>query len=443
MKQRTVVGEAEYIVIGTGAGGGTVARELARKGKTVIMLEKGKELRTLGTSMTFINMALNKGVINTYEGHTSACAIMTGGSSIVTSGAFAEPPGYLKEELGIDLGDELEETKKELCVQVMPEKLCGASSMKVLEAANKLGYKWERLSKMLDPAKCVEGCSDCILGCKRGAKWTVMEYLKEAKKNGSRLYEQIDVQAVTHNNGNVTGARGLDRFGQTVEFKAENVIVAAGGMNSARILQRSGLWDAGQEFFMDPISTVIGLYEGPEKRMGTAWDVPMSVGSWEFWESHGFLLYTFLSPPLAYLGTVLKDNPLLFGNMMRHGRLMSIQAKVKDDMNGRVFLDGSISKPLTQSDYKKLDTGAAISTEILINAGCSPKSIHYAKYGGAHPGGTAPIGKVVDKNLETEIKNLYVGDTSIYPKSFGEPPTGTIVCMAKRLVKHLSGNKAA
>jgi choline dehydrogenase-like flavoprotein len=321
---------------------------------------------------------------------------------------------YLKEEWGIDLSRELEETKKELGVGIMPESLYGAGSTKVLEAADALGYKWERLPKMIDSSKCVTGCSDCTLGCKRGAKWTVLKYLDEAKKCGSKLYERIDVQRVIHENGKVTGAIALDATGRDVEFRGEKVIVAAGGMNTARILQRSGLWDAGQGFFMDPISTVIGLYAGPEKNVGTASDVPMSVGSFEFKDSHGFLLYTFITPPLGYLGTIVKDNPRNFSKLMRYGQLMSIQAKVNDDVKGRVFLDGSISKPLTEDDYKKLETGAAIGTEILIQAGCSPKSIHYAKYGGAHPGGTAPIGKVVDRNLETQIKNLYVGDTSIW-----------------------------
>ncbi len=148
MNTGRVVDEAEYVVVGTGVGGGTAARELAKRGKDVIMLEKGKYFQRLGTSLTLMSMALNHGVITTNEGYTSASAIMTGGSSVVTGGSFADPPGYLKDKWGIDLSREVEETRKELGVQKMPENLCGAGSMKVMEAANSLGYHWQRLDKV-------------------------------------------------------------------------------------------------------------------------------------------------------------------------------------------------------------------------------------------------------------------------------------------------------
>jgi hypothetical protein len=208
--------EAEFIVVGTGTGGGTVARELARKGKSVIMLEKGREYNRLGSYLTYASMVWNKGLVTSKEGQISFCAIMTGGSSVVTAGCLMDPPKYLKEKWDIDLSEELGETKRELGVQKLPENLCGAGSLKVLEAANALGYSWDRVDKMIDPSKCIEGCSKCTLGCKRGAKWTVRTYLAEAQEKGSKLYERIDIQAITHQNGKVTGVWGIDKSGGKV-----------------------------------------------------------------------------------------------------------------------------------------------------------------------------------------------------------------------------------
>jgi heterodisulfide reductase subunit A-like polyferredoxin len=37
----------------------------------------------------------------------------------------------------------------------------------LLEAANNAGYHWERLDNFIDPARCLEDCGDCMLGCKR------------------------------------------------------------------------------------------------------------------------------------------------------------------------------------------------------------------------------------------------------------------------------------
>ena len=248
-----------------------------------------------------------------------------------------DPPKYLIKKWDIDLSEELGETKRELGVQKLPENLCGAGSLKVLEAANALGYSWDRVDKMIDPSKCIEGCSKCTLGCKRGAKWTVRTYLAEAQEKGSKLYERIDVQAIIHQNGKVTGVWGIDKSGGKVEFRGDKVIVAAGGMNSARILQLSGLWNAGEGFFIDPCVTVFGVYGGPEKNMGMPGDVPMSIGSWEFWDSHGFMLFTFIPYGLLYGAAAIMNNPRYFLNMMRLGRLFGVLVKVKAMYTGGFF----------------------------------------------------------------------------------------------------------
>ncbi|HXZ29619.1 MAG TPA: GMC oxidoreductase [Dehalococcoidia bacterium] len=49
-----------------------------------------------------------------------------------------------------------------------------------------------------------------------------------------------------------------------------------------------------------------------------------------------------------------------------------------------------------------------------------------------HPGGTAAIGKVVDKDFQTKVDGLFVCDASILPVTPGLPPILTIVTLAKR-----------
>ena len=56
---------------------------------------------------------------------------------------------------------------------------------------------------------------------------------------------------------------------------------------------------------------------------------------------------------------------------------------------------------------------------------------------GAHPSGTCRIGHVVDDNLETRIKNLYVCDASVFPEALDRPTVITIIAFGKRLVEHL------
>ena len=81
--------------------------------------------------------------------------------------------------------------------------------------------------------------------------------------------------------------------------------------------------------------------------------------------------------------------------------------------------------------------GAGIAEEVLIEAGCDQKSILRGEIRGAHPSGTCRIGDVVDENLETEIKNLYVCDASIFPEALDRPTVITIISFGKRLADYL------
>ena len=118
-------------------------------------------------------------------------------------------------------------------------------------------------------------------------------------------------------------------------------------------------------------------------------------------------------------------------------RMIGILVKTADDPAGRINPDGSFLKPITEADQKRLDEGSALATEILIKAGADPNSIIISKPSGGHPGGTAAIGKVVDKGLQTEINNLYVCDASVLPRAPGLPPILTLVALAKWLAAHL------
>ena len=116
---------------------------------------------------------------------------------------------------------------------------------------------------------------------------------------------------------------------------------------------------------------------------------------------------------------------------MRDKRTIGIMTKIRDENSGQVFADGSVSKTVTPKDREKLNAGSRISSEILKKAGASGTAV--SRVQGAHPGGTSAIGRVVDKDLQTEIENLYVCDASVLPVAPGLPPILTIVALAKRL----------
>ena len=90
-----------------------------------------------------------------------------------------------------------------------------------------------------------------------------------------------------------------------------------------------------------------------------------------------------------------------------------------------------VDKSLTAGDRAKLASGVGMAREILRAAGAKKifKSWHFA----AHPGGSLRIGDVVDGNLQTTTRNLFVCDASVIPGPWGLPPTLTLLCLGKRL----------
>ena len=212
---------------------------------------------------------------------------------------------------------------------------------------------------------------------------------------------------------------------------ARTVILAAGGMCTPVLLQRAGIADAGQQFFVDLYVNTVGVVDGvirsPEPLMALVDD--------EFHKSEGFVLSTYV--PVHKLISFIEFGAK--GLSLPRNRLIGLMTKTADEPDGRVYPDGKISKPVTDRDWARLEKGSRISAEILVQAGADPKSIVTSKPQGAHPGGTAAIGTVVDKDLQTEIDNLFVCDASVLPKAPGLPPILSIVALAKRLAKTLAG----
>jgi choline dehydrogenase-like flavoprotein len=436
MSKRKPKREADVIVVGSGAGGATIARELSRKGFDVLMIEKGRNhRRLLGTHAGAALMSDQMGMRTSLEGVGCVRGITTGGSTMFTCGTYRAPAAFIGQ-MGIDLDEYVEETRRDLGVGKMPERFIAGSSVMLMEAAARRGYSWEVFEKFINPDLCREECSNCMLGCRYGAKWTARNFVQQALDNGATLMQPLTVDSVLHENGRASGVQAW-RGRELVTFHAPLVILAAGGMASAPILNRSGIWSAGRGIFLDPLVLVGGVYRGSASLAGTKYNPPMTVGSWEFYESEGFMLAPLIDPWMMFImqqGQVSASGA--FG-VLHYPNWMSIMTKVKDDRAGEIFLNEAFSKPLTDADRRKLDRGAEISREILIEAGCNPRSIVRGPIRGAHPGGSCPIGSVVDTNLKTEIDGLYVSDASVFPEALGTPVVATVVSMSKRLARHL------
>jgi choline dehydrogenase-like flavoprotein len=425
----------QYLIVGSGAGGSALARSLSEITSDILIVEKGRmpaRLGTVGASLGYYdNHKVTQMPVESREGVILWRTFIPGGTTIVSCGN-ATP--CLQDELaamGIFLTEEYEDIYAHLPINPLPESLLSEGGRQIAAAAQRLGYQIQPMPKFLADEKCV-ACGQCVLGCQYGAKWTAIEDLNQALRNGVEFLEETRVERILIRGGKVVGIEAK-HANQVMEITADYVILAAGGLGTPVLLQNSGIEAAGDGLFIDIFINTYGV----TPNLNLIKEPTMSLLIDQFHAQDGFILSPFAN--YSRLGRFIELGPS--GVMLPTNRLIGMMTKIADESSGRVFADGQVSKRVTEKDRQRLDKGTAIARDILVEAGADPKSILYSKPQGAHPGGTAAIGKIVNADLRTEIDGLYVCDSSVLPQAPGKPPILTILALAKRLAKHLSGVK--
>lgn len=391
------------IIVGSGVGGGTVTKELAESGVQVTLIEKGPSIEVKKAHKHYEILNVGTEVSQT---------VCVGGTSLVTAGNAVRTSEELFKKLGIDLSREFKEIDTELGINTLPNSLFGEGTKKIMEAAEKLGFKVQKMPKFIDPDLC-KPCGKCAFGCPKDAKWTSMDFIEESKKYGAKIIENTPITDIIVSNGMVKGVKSYDKT-----FEADNVILSAGAIETPRLLQKRGI-DAGNNLFVDTFVTVGGILKNIEYNK----EIPMNA------------LIKLDDIVLAphFSGILVNE---LKQYKARKKDILGMMIKIKDEPSGKVTPD-EVIKFNTANDVALLTRGSAIAGSILTGAGVDPKTIVSTYARGAHPGGTAAIGDVVDKNLKTEVEGLYVADASVIPEAPGAPPVLTIMALAKRLAKHL------
>jgi choline dehydrogenase-like flavoprotein len=420
--------ETDILIVGTGPGGATLARELAGRGREVAVLEKGRWHRmTLGRYASV--GTITRIVIPRESFGFMARGISVGGSTVVFTGNAYDPPRWMQDDLGIDLSGYVRATREEIGVKPLPQEYFDRwpGTRTLIEAAGEIGLTIRPQDKYINPDLCDPDCDDCMIGCRRGAKWTARDYAADAVQRGARLYDRTTAKKLIIENGAVKGVtvRGPHGFR---EVRAEKTVLAAGGMGTPVILIKSGLKGAGTGFFIDPMNVLWGL----SRYSGSVRGQTFAAASEDFIDSDEFMIGT--------LGALFLKHWAMLGLLRGYpyGRVIGMFAKLGDDPGGRIDGRGRIFKPYTKEDKRRFKKGTDTCREIMIRAGVVPGTILVLPNVGGHPGGTAAIGRVVDRGLKAyEVDNLYVCDASVFPRSPGRPPSLTIIALAKRLAESI------
>lgn len=484
----------DVCVIGSGPGGGVVAKELSEQGHSVVLLEEGGHYTVnewdgrpaKGLSMMYRGGGTTGTLGNPFISITLGKCI--GGTSTVNSATCFRTPGPIlkkwRDELGLDTMNEanlnpyFDRVEKIVNVTELPWDVLGNNANVVKRGCDVLGHTCRPLKHNVKDCK---GCGPCQFGCPENAKQSVnVTYIPLADKKGARIYANCRADSVIINNGVAAGVRatvvdpktGRGVYDVTVDAKA--VVVSCGSLLSPSFLRWSGLKNRhiGRHLQIHPAGRVVALMD----EVVEGWK-GVSQGAYvDDFEDEGIMLEGVMVHPslmlaaLPGVGAAHKEMALNYRNLAAFGVM------VHDETEGRV-LKGYHPKRrkgvlatymIKRSDADKLKRGIAYLSRIFFAAGArrvytgissmpvlntmedadrllkhriKPNHIETMAF---HPLGTCrmaagPALGAVDKYGESfEVKNLYVADGSIIPTSLGVNPQITIMAVSNLVADAIS-----
>jgi choline dehydrogenase-like flavoprotein len=281
---------ADAVVVGSGAGGGVVAAELARAGRSVVVLESGPfvDEASMPTDEldAFGRLYLNHGLLTTWDGSVTMLAgTAVGGGTLVNWMTSIPTPPWIREEWEDEHGVEdaasgttwdadTDAIEAELGVARSP--LIPPKDEAILRGAAALG--WEAGVTRRNATGCSD-CGCCGFGCRRGTKRSgIRAHLVTANAAGARIVPRVRAVKVLRDGGRAVGVEGnalwtdaasgqpaSDGRTRPLVVRAPVVVLAAGGLRTPAVLQGSGLEHpgVGRNLRIHPVPIVAGLYPQP------------------------------------------------------------------------------------------------------------------------------------------------------------------------------------
>ncbi len=420
------------IVVGSGAGGAMAAKELQGHFQ-VTVLEAGGEFKPFNFNVDNLAKFRKTGmfldermitrlfpamrIVKSTSGMILVYGRCTGGTTTLACGNGLRYDKGLKK-LGIDLDREFEELSEEIPLSTDHQKNWSATTKALFEACEQLGFEPVPTTKLVDFTKCTQ-CSRCVLGCHTGAKWDSRALLSEAVDKGAVLKTNCEVTKMEIDSGDHTVKKvHVKENGKQTTYSADLVVLAAGGLGTPIILDRSGI-ACEKTLFVDPVLCVAAQY----KNAGQDRQIPMAF----LMERDGYML----SPYMDYLSYFFNKSWRL-----PSGEILSMMIKLADSESGA----SRIKKPekdLTERDKDRLTTAVSECKAILGKMGIAEEDMFLGTINAGHPGGMLPLTAEEAESFHNPglPGNLYIADATLLPESLGNPPIWNILALAKRVAK--------
>jgi choline dehydrogenase-like flavoprotein len=480
---------ADVCVIGTGAGGAPVAKELAEGGMSVVTLETGARFTTDDYNARPRDMT---SLLYRDAGQTATMGNVPivlpmgesiAGSTLINSGTCFRTPDVVLESWGERFGleamssDELDpffrRVEREIHVVQVPEDLAGNNALVIKRGAEALGWSGDFIFR--NASGCV-GSGVCNWGCPTSSKLHMgLTYMPRAWDAGATSYTMCRAEQIEVEGGRARAVVARAKGGGRVRVECDTVIVAGGAIQSPLLLKKNRLGLASGELCRNlALHPATGVRARFEEEINMARGVPQSYYIDEFCDE-SIMLEGAAGPPdyaaMSFPFTREQHREL----MLDYLHIAQFGLMVSDTSRGTVReLPGNafhISYALNDEDLRTFKRGIELLVECYWAAGAQevyppvegigilrdddidtvrrhdlrPGDLALAAF---HPMGTAradarPDHGVVDADLKLHgVDGVYVSDASMIPSSIGVNPQITIMALATRLAYHLLGKPA-
>lgn len=456
----------EYIVVGSGAGGGVVSYNLAQAGADCLLIEAGK----YHTKDTFPRNEADASAQLYWGGglEFSADARMAflrgkvvGGSTIVNQALVDRFDEIAledwRDESGVDfftleaMTPYYDRVEDFLAVHIFDEQERNRNAQLFVKGCDTLGYEWHFLHRAQSDCAYEKGndCILCLSGCHRDSKQsTLITYIRQAEATGLKIQAETMVERIESLGDGYrlyTTSQGEQKI-----FECGKLILAAGTFGTNQLLLRSGFSDQspalGKFFSTHPQFMYFGIYD---EEINAHKGMFQTVASKDpRFRQRGFKLENVFAGPVSTALLFNGYGPDHAEFMRNYTRITCAEVAVRDENAGEFAVDKKgklvVKKPLTNQDRARMRDGVGVLKEILAASGAkrvieSPHFFGLHMMGGCRMG-VDPEKSVVDPEFQVHgHKNLYVGDASLFPNAPGINPSLTIFSLAQRLSDQLVG----
>jgi choline dehydrogenase-like flavoprotein len=486
---------ADVVVVGSGAGGGVVAGELAAAGLDVVVLEAGEHLEPADFPADELNalqrMYWRGGLTRTDEGNVAILAGATlGGGTTINWQNCVRPPDEIRStwatehELkgadGPDFDAHLDAVLDRLSATAACTDLNGVNK-RLADGAEALGWAWSPAVRNVDAGRyTAEAAGHVGYGDRTGAKQsTVATYLRDAVDQGARVVCRARATRVLVEQGRAAGVEAellLDGGARRpLTVRSGTVVVAASALETPALLLRSGIGGpaAGRYLRLHPVPMLMGMYE---EDLRWWWGAPQGAVVHEHQsavDGFGYLVETsHLHPALAAVGvpwTSGREHKLLMGRLSRLGTFIAVtrdhgagtvtldaagEAVVRyplvDEVDARVrahAIDSIIrlhesagaSVILDTDERRRLwrrgrdDLEAFVAAATGARSGAGGRVLFSAHQMGSARMGPDPATSVADPEGQLhDVPGVWIGDAAAFPTAVGINPMLTCMALARR-----------